>query len=117
MRIWEVKDKNQNKEYRTVLGSTDFDIPMFGYKSAFLILSAIFGSLLLIPWICFGLGIDYRLVTSIFGGLASGFSVSYSQFFIERDKGICKSFWIVGGLLSVFTGIVIMILMYTGWLL
>lgn len=29
-------------------------------------------------------------MTTIFGGLCSGFSVSYSQFFLERDKGITQ---------------------------
>ncbi len=116
-RKWEVKNADQKKEYRTSLGTTDYDIPMFGYRSALLIFLATFGSILVIPWICFGLGVDYRPFTVLFGGLASGFSVSYSQFFIERDKGLCKTFWLVGSLLSLCAGVIIMIVVYTGWLL
>lgn len=116
-RAWKVKNTGDEKKYHTAHGSTDFDIPMFGYKSAFLILSVTFGVILLVPWICCWIGIDYRPVTAVFGGLCSGFSVSYSQFFIERDKGICPSFWVVGSLMSLFSGLIIMILVYTGWLL
>lgn len=116
-RKWEVKNAEQKKEYRTSLGTTDYDIPMFGYKSAFLIFFATFGSILMIPWICYGLGVDARPFTVLFGGLASGFSVSYSQFFIERDKGFCKTFWLIGSLLSVCAGVIIMVVVYTGWLL
>lgn len=89
----------------------------FGYKSAVFILIIIFAVILGTPWVCMGLGIDYRPVTVLFGGMATGFSVSYSQFFIEKDRGNCRIFWVVGGLLSVFSGLIIMIMVYTGWLL
>ncbi len=116
-RVWEVKNRDRKKQYGTALGSTDFDIPMFGYKSALLVLTVIFGVILAVPWICYGIGIDYRPVTVILGGLGAGFSASYAQFFIESGKGLCRLFWVVGGFLSVFAGVVILILVYTGWLL
>ena len=116
-RTWEVKNSGGKKTYGTALGSTDFDIPMFGYKSALLILTVIFGILLSVPWICFGMGTDYRPVTVILGGLGAGFSASYAQFFLESERGLCGRFWAVGSLLSVFAGTVILMLVYTGWLL
>lgn len=116
-RAWEVKNSDKKKVYKTALGTTDYDIPMFGYRSALLIFAATFGSILLIPEICIWLSVDYRLITAVLGGIASGFSVSYSQFFIERDKGFCKEFWIIGILLSLCVGVIIMIVNYTGWLL
>ena len=39
MKTWQTKGKN--KCYQTSLGTTDFDIPMFGYRSAFLIIFSI----------------------------------------------------------------------------
>lgn len=116
-RTWEVKNKNKKKEYRTSLGTTDYDIPMFGYKSAMFILLLTFGSLLFLPMLFELIGIDYRFPTVVLGGLISGFSVSYSQFFLERHKGFCRNFWIVGGGLSVFAGLVIFLVMYAGILM
>ena len=37
MRKYVVKDAN-NKKYKNVFGVTDYDIPMFGFKSAILLL-------------------------------------------------------------------------------
>ena len=36
-RKWNVKNLEQSKNYKTALGTTDYDIPMFGYKSVLLI--------------------------------------------------------------------------------
>ena len=40
-RKWTVKNMEQNKKYKTSLGITDYDIPMFGYKSITLIFVSI----------------------------------------------------------------------------
>lgn len=114
LKTWQVKNKDMKRKYRSSAGVTDYDIPIFGYKSAFLILIVTFGSLFLIPQACEWMKIDYRLPTVLFGGLFSGFSVAFSQFFIERKTGICKSFWIVGLLLSVFIAFLIFLVVYTG---
>lgn len=117
LRSWKLKNDNQHKQYKTALGSTDYDIPMFGYRSALLILIITFGSLLLIPAVCNMIGINYRLPTVILCAICSGFSVAYSQFFIERKIGISKGFWVVGGLLSIFIGILIFLVIFSGILM
>ena len=44
-RKWTVKNTEQNKKYKTSLGITDYDIPMFGYKSITLIFVSIIVSI------------------------------------------------------------------------
>ncbi len=69
LKTWQVKNKDMQRKYRSSAGVTDYDIPIFGYKSAFLILIVTFGSLFLIPQACEWMKIDYRLPTVLFGGL------------------------------------------------
>lgn len=114
LRTWQVKNKNMKRKYKSSVGMTDYDIPVFGYRSALLILLITFGSLLLVPQLCEWLRIDYRLPTVLFGGIISGFSVAFSQFFIETKTCLCKSFWIVGALLSVFVSFLIFLVVYAG---
>ena len=117
LRTWEYKNKKRPRKYHTSMGITDYDIPMFGYRSALVILFSTFLPLLVVPTLCDAIGIDYRMLTVIITGLCSGFSVAYSQFFIERKEGVCRSFWIVGGLLSVFIALLIFLLVYMGVIL
>lgn len=114
LRTWEVKNKNMKRKYKSSVGMTDYDIPVFGYKSALIILLVTFISLLVIPTVCDWIGIDHRFPTVVLGGLISGFSVSFTQFFIERKTGLCKSFWVVGALLSVFVALLIFLVVYAG---
>lgn len=111
---WQNKAKTENHQYKSVMGETDYDIPTFGYKSSFIVILSIILSLFIVPFGCDALGVDYRLPTVIIGGLVSGFSAVYAQFFIQSKKGICKSFWVVGSLLSVFSAGIIAALVYTG---
>lgn len=111
------KTINLNKKSRTYknsIGRTDYDIPYFSYKSSFFILGVTFFTLLIIPFICTQLHIDYRPWTLVFTSLNSGFSVALSQFFLERTLGLCKHFWIVGVLLSVFIDALMFVVLYTG---
>lgn len=117
LRTWEVKNAKKTKKYKTSLGTTDYDIPMFGYRSSLFILIITFTVLLGIPMICKALSIDFKLPTVLLGSIISGFAVSFSQFFIERRKGLCKQFWVVGISLSIFVGILISIALYTGILI
>lgn len=112
--IWQSKAKHGNHQYKSVMGETDYDIPTFGYKSSFIIVASIIITLFIVPFICDLLMIDYRLPTVIIGGLVSGFSAGYAQFFVQSSKGFCKSFWIVGSLLSFFSAGIIAALVYTG---
>ena len=79
-----VVKNNTKKEYKNIFGKTDYDIPMFGFKSALFILMTTMLSLL----ICINI-------------------LAYSQFFIERKKGVCKNFWIVGTIFSLIAFMVI----------
>ena len=51
-RKWTVKNVDQKKQYKTAMGTTDYDIPMFGYKSVLLIIASIVLSMFVIPAIC-----------------------------------------------------------------
>ena len=53
------------------------------------------------------LKIDFRIPNALISGIVCGFSVAYSQFFIERKKGVCKNFWIVGTIFSLIAFMVI----------
>ena len=111
------KRRPEPYKYNTKVGGTDYNIPVFGYKSAFIILIATFIPLLVVPNICALLKIDYRILTILLTGLASGFSVAYTQFFIERKLGATKHFWIVGSLVSLFAAALAFLLIYGGVLL
>ena len=96
-----VVKNNTKKEYKNIFGKTDYDIPMFGFKSALFILMTTMLSLLNY------LKIDFRIPNALISGIVCGFSVAYSQFFIERKKGVCKNFWIVGTIFSLIAFMVI----------
>ena len=91
-----VVKNNTKKEYKNIFGKTDYDIPMFGFKSALFILMTTMLSLLICINILNYLKIDFRIPNALISGIVCGFSVAYSQFFIERKKGVCKNSWIVG---------------------
>ena len=80
---------------------------MFGLKSALFILMTTMLSLLICINILNYLKIDFRIPNALISGIVCGFSVAYSQFFIERKKGVCKNFWIVGTIFSLIAFMVI----------
>lgn len=92
-RKWTVKNTDQKKQYKTAMGTTDYDIPMFGYKSVLLIIAAMVVSMFVIPAICDLIHIDFKWPFVIIGGFIAGFSVSFSQYFVNSKKGITKAFW------------------------
>ena len=102
-----VVKNNTKKEYKNIFGKTDYDIPMFGFKRALFILMTTMLSLLICINILNYLKIDFRIPNALISGIVCGFSVAYSQFFIERKKGVCKNFWIVGTIFSLIAFMVI----------
>lgn len=102
MRRYVVRDM-KNRKYKNMFGVTDYDIPMFGFKSAILIFFSITISLFLGVRISNILLITSRIPTAIFTGVVAGFSVAFSQFFIERKTGLCKSFWFVSAVFGFLT--------------
>lgn len=115
MKTWQTKGKN--KSYKTSLGTTDFDIPMFGYKSAFFIVFSIMIVIFLTTYICTTLNIKESIPIIVAGSLSSGLSVGYSQFFIERKIGFCRQFYIITVLFTLFSAILLSLVYFTGVLL
>ena len=109
-RKWTVKNVDQKKQYKTAMGTTDYDIPMFGYKSVLLIIAAMVVSMFVIH-------IDFRWPFVIIGGLIAGFSVAISQYFVNSKKGITRAFWWVGGIWSFVIGIIYYFIVMTGVIL
>lgn len=116
-RKWDVKNNQQTKQYRTILGTTDYDIPMFGYKSIALIILVIVLSMFVIPVISEWLSLDYKWIFVIVGSPIAGFTVSFSQFFINSKKGLGPSFWVVGVLWSIVIGVIYYLLVMNGLIL
>lgn len=116
-RKWTVKNTEQNKKYKTSLGITDYDIPMFGYKSITLIFVSIILSMFLIPAFCNLIQIDFKWPFIIVGSLIAGFIISYSQYFINSKIGITKSFWLIGLIWSILIGIIYYFIVMTGVIL
>ena len=90
MKRYVVKNE-KNKTYKNMFGVTDYDIPMFGFKSALLILGATMLSLIVCVNGFHYLHIDFRLPNAIISSIVCGLSVAYSQFYIERKKQIAKT--------------------------
>jgi hypothetical protein len=87
---WQTKKKTDKNQYHTSMGTTDYDIPMFGLRSAFLIAAVMMGTLMLMSALK-----APRIVTAGVTGILSGLSVAYAQYFLETKQGITKKFWIV----------------------
>lgn len=116
-RKWTVKNTDQKKQYKTAMGTTDYDIPMFGYKSVLFIIATMVISMFVIPAICDLIHIDFKWPFVIIGGLIAGFSVSFSQYFVNSKKGFTKAFWWVGGIWSIVIGIIYYFIVMTGVIL
>lgn len=108
MRKYVVKDA-KNKKYKNVFGVTDYDIPMFGFKSAIFICLMTLLTLLICENVCALLHISSFLPNAIITGIVSGYSVAFAQFFIESQKKLCKEFYIVGALMSCMVFFIIFI--------
>lgn len=111
------KSSKKVYEYNYKIGGTDYDIPAFSFKSAFVIMTSIILTMFIVPAVCELLNTDYRMWTIVIGGLVSGYSCAFTQYFIEHKRGFQKGFWISGGLLSLFTAMFIFVVVYTGIIL
>lgn len=107
MRKWETKGNHQKN--RTAMGTTDHDISMFGYKSAFLIMIGgmfflFIGAYLdkLLP-----LG-GYHIIHALIGGMGMGICFALSRYFIDSKKGLCKGFWVSFAVVSTLATLFIM---------
>lgn len=112
MNRWQTK--GSKKKYKTSLGTTDYDIPMFNYKSSFMIMFSLFFTLFFVTFICQSLKINESVPMIVFGGLAGGLSVAYSQFFIVRKVGLCKQFYVVATLVSLLSATILGLVYFAG---
>lgn len=72
---------------------TDYNIPIFGYKSAlFIIIGAVIGTIIL-PMFLSIFGVSNNFSVLIGNTFITSFAIAFSRFFIETKKGYCKSFW------------------------
>ena len=88
---WQVKEE-EKKDYKTSIGRTDYNIPMIGYKSAIFIFIAGITTVFAVPYLMQLIFNDYRLPTVLLSGLIMGFSVSFSQYYIDRKSSLIRSF-------------------------
>ena len=102
MKRYVVKNE-KNKTYKNMFGVTDYDIPMFGFKSALLVLGATMLSLIVCVNGFHYLHIDFRLPNAVISSIVCGLSVAYSQFYI-------KSFWIVAGIFTIMAFVMILMI-------
>lgn len=77
--------------------STDFDIPKFSYKSAFLIFGMTFAAALLAAW----LSSENKLWISLAVSASMSLTVSCSRYFIDTKRGLCKGFYMMAAVLFV----------------
>lgn len=93
---------------------TDYDIPTFGFKSAFLIVFGGSVGSIVFPFLLGYLGVDKNLSILIGSIIFPGLAIAYSRYFIESKKGICKEFWISYGMFSLSFGIITYFWRYIG---
>lgn len=105
--------KNKNKVIRDKAFNTPSQpIPIFGYKSSFIIVIGFMAVLFVVPplfRVFWPAGYVLGLIVS---AILMALIVCYAQFFIQSNKGITKNFKIVWFCLSVLFS-VILIITYT----
>lgn len=79
-------NQNRKPDYR----QTDYDIPFFSFRSAFLIVGVTFLLTVLTVWLSGGSRFWIILVISS----SMALTTAYSQAFIDTRKGMGKSFWL-----------------------
>lgn len=97
MKRYVVKNE-KNKTYKNMFGVTDYDIPMFGFKSALLILGATMLSLIVCVNGFHYLHIDFRLLMQLLVQLYAVYLLLIHNFILKEKKECVKAF----GLLQVY---------------
>ncbi|PRR81791.1 hypothetical protein [Clostridium vincentii] len=75
------------------MGKTDYDIPTFSFKSAFVLVAAGALATFIVPFLLSLVGIDRDISIVLGSGIILGGALAYSRFFIETKRGKCKKFW------------------------
>lgn len=100
------KRKTQVIDYK----KTQYDIPKFGYKSAFLITGSILIVIILAIILADYFNHSFKIYLLAFVPLTLAGTVSYSQFFIEKKLGFTKKFWLTFSVLFVLSFVIMMFL-------
>lgn len=84
----------------------DTNMPKIGFKSSFLILGVTFIVLFAVPFLLerFSPGIQWLVL--ILSSLLIGATIAYACCFIETEKRIGSSFWVLLGISSLFIFII-----------
>jgi len=75
------------------MGKTQYDIPTFSFKSAFLLVIAGGVATLVVPFLLALVGIDRNISIVLGNGIIMGGALAYSRFYIETQRKKCKGFW------------------------
>lgn len=76
------------------MGKTDFGIPTFGFKSAFILVLAGTLSTWVMPLLLSLVNIDTRVSIVLGNGIILGGALAYCRYYIETQKKRCKGFWL-----------------------
>ncbi len=100
--------KNKNKIIRDKAFNTPSQpIPIFGYKSSFIILIGFMAILFIVPPLFRMLWPTGYVFGLIISAILMALIVCYAQFFIQSNKGITKNFKIVWICLSILFSIIL----------
>lgn len=97
MNKWVVKD-GEKREYKSSMGKTDYNIPMFGYKASFFVCLVIFAAVMIVPSV---MNSANRLAVLTVCSIVIGTAISYAQYFMNSDIGMGKRFVVLAIVMSI----------------
>lgn len=107
-------NKPQNSSSSPLRMQKNTNIPGFGYKGSIFMLGMLIAIWLGVPYLVQLLQLNLQWGTILIGGVLSGFTIGFTQFFIETKKGMTRSFWIISLLWSLFIGLLILMFVSMG---
>lgn len=111
---WESKGSIHDKTYKTKMGTTDYDIPMFSFKSAAFIFIVIFMIMNFIPPATSYIMKDPRMANILICSPLSGWSIGFAQYFINSKKGYGKGFMITSAFFTLLSILILFLIYYGG---
>ena len=108
------ENKPENSNSSPLRMQKNTKIPSFGYKSSIFMLGMLILIWLGVPYLVQLLNLNLQWGTILIGGALSGFTIGFTQFFIETKKGMTQAFWIISVLWSLFIGLFILMFVSMG---
>lgn len=84
-----MKNNNQKFNYQT----TQFDIPKFSYKSAFIIATVVLLNSLLAIYAEYQLKVPFKTSLLLLLPISVSLTISYCLFYLDKKKGSIKNFF------------------------